>query len=82
MGGLLAFYLYLLNEKVLDTFGAKVPSHRLLGYSFLMGDRWTKVTESTSSDVKGKVRESVDSAEEKLRETKNRAMEKGKEIKD
>ena len=32
MGGLIAFYLYLLNEKALDTFGAKIPSHKLLGY--------------------------------------------------
>ena len=54
MGGLLAFYLYLLNEKVLDTIGAKVPTHSLLGYSFLMGDRWTKVVESSSSNNKVK----------------------------
>lgn len=32
MGGLLAFYLYVLNEKILNSVGAKVPSHKLLGF--------------------------------------------------
>lgn len=32
MGGLIAFYLYVLNEKILNAVGAKVPSHKLLGF--------------------------------------------------
>ena len=81
MGGLMAFYLYLANEKVLNTFGAKIPSHSLLGYSFLMGDRWTKVAESKENNNKNFLRKTVDNAEEKLKEGKNKAMEKGKETK-
>lgn len=41
-----------------------------------MGNRFNK-NSSTNGNDKDKVRESMDSAEEKLKETKNKAMEKG-----
>lgn len=49
MGGLLAFYLYILNEKVLNSVGLKVPSYKLLGFNFLLGNKFTNTQQESIS---------------------------------